>query len=116
MVGSHSRVRLVEFDCICLRRSVVSEKEEKKGNKEKKERWKTKRCLQRNQTVATVDNRPRLLAGEGVLEASDHDNIAVLMLYNSNQKSDTRYLSTVRIVFAAISKGIKLARPKRTST
>ena len=68
MVGSHSRVRLVEFDCICLRRSVVSEKEEKKGNKEKKERWKTKRCLQRNQTVATVDNRPRLLAGEGVLE------------------------------------------------
>ena len=28
VVGSHWRVRLVEFDCICLRRSVVPEKEE----------------------------------------------------------------------------------------
>ena len=39
VVASHWRVRLLEFDCICLRRSVVSEKEEKEG-KEDKRRYK----------------------------------------------------------------------------
>ena len=34
VVGSHWRVRLVEFDCICLRRSVVSKKEKKKGKED----------------------------------------------------------------------------------
>ena len=40
----------------------------KKGNREKKEERKTKRCLHREQTVATGGNRPSLLTWEGVLE------------------------------------------------
>ena len=38
-----------------------------KEKKEKKKRM-ANRCLQREQTVATVGKRPRLLAWEGVLE------------------------------------------------
>ena len=40
----------------------------KKGEREMKEERKTKRCLQREQTVATAGNRPRILTWEGVLE------------------------------------------------
>ena len=40
-----------------------------KENKERKDGGrKTKRCLQRKQTAATVENRPRLLSWVGVLE------------------------------------------------
>ena len=35
MVGSHCRVRMVEFDCIWVRRGFVSEKDEKEGNEDK---------------------------------------------------------------------------------
>ena len=35
MVGSNWRVRLVEFDFICLRRIVVSEKEKRKEKRTK---------------------------------------------------------------------------------
>ena len=49
----------------CDARLDTQEKTKRKEGKKKRE---TKCCLQREQTVATVGNRSRLLTWEGVLE------------------------------------------------